>query len=178
MGRSTGVFSTDYRRHFSVVGSAVRAVVRACGQAVKRESGAPRLQKSPAPRSHLSVLKWVPISGFRRTLRGVISASGHETRQTAHYGTETTLTIQMLNGWPSDLAQLPLFFTKRQWAMLRGVSEKTIERELGDGTGAPFVRLGRKTLFRREAALGWLREHEVASTAEARRNARQRENAA
>lgn len=88
------------------------------------------------------------------------------------------MTIQILNGWPSDLAQLPLFFTKRQWATLRGVSEKSIERELADGTGAPFVRLGRKTLFRREAALSWLQAREVSSVAEARRNARRREAAA
>lgn len=79
--------------------------------------------------------------------------------------------------WPTEIDSIPLYFSKSDWARLRGVSERTIEREMDAGTGAPFVRIGRRTLIAREAALAWLKSQEVASAAEARVRERDRRSA-
>lgn len=52
------------------------------------------------------------------------------------------------------------YLTPEQLAELLQVSEKTLRRWRNEGTGPPFVRIGRIIRYRKRAALAWLRDQE------------------
>jgi hypothetical protein len=71
---------------------------------------------------------------------------------------------------PSQPAGLPLYLTPQQWAALRGgASLRQLEVERQRGTGAPFIKAGRRILYRRETCLEWLNSQEFISTAAVRK---------
>ena len=46
--------------------------------------------------------------------------------------------------------------TEREYAELRGVSVRTIQRERAARRGPPFIKLGKKVYYRKAAIEGWL----------------------
>ena len=46
-------------------------------------------------------------------------------------------------------------------------SPRTLERKRWDGTGPPFLKIGRKILYDREDLLAWARSHRRTSTSDA-----------
>ena len=64
------------------------------------------------------------------------------------------------------------YLTKAQLAEQLGRSVRTLDRMALSGDGPPRTKIGRTTLYRREAVLDWLRSQEVPA---ARRNSRRRE---
>lgn len=61
---------------------------------------------------------------------------------------------------PTQPPILADFLTREQLALELGRSTRTVDRMELDGTGPPFVRLGRRRLFRRESVLRWLTARE------------------
>ena len=53
------------------------------------------------------------------------------------------------------------YLTKRELAEQLGMSVRTVDRMALNGEGPPPTRIGRKTLYRRDAVLEWLREREA-----------------
>lgn len=74
---------------------------------------------------------------------------------------------------PMSLEALPLLLTPSQLAALLGRSERTLERERGDGVGIPFVKYGNRVYYFRDVVIASLRERMYVSTAEAKRAARE-----
>lgn len=64
------------------------------------------------------------------------------------------------------------YLTKTQLAAQLGRSVRTLDRMASSGDGPPRTKIGRTTLYRREAVLEWLRSREVPA---ARLNSRRRE---
>lgn len=64
---------------------------------------------------------------------------------------------------------LPLVLTAQALAALTGRSVRTIERDRTAGTGVPFVKIGRRILYRRDDVLAFLARRVFTSTAAARR---------
>jgi excisionase family DNA binding protein len=53
-------------------------------------------------------------------------------------------------------------------ALQLGISERTLERKRGDGTGPTFVKVGRAVRYRESDVEKWLESRAVRSTSEAR----------
>ena len=76
---------------------------------------------------------------------------------------------------PRLLAQTPRtseaynLLSTRQLAKLLGVSPRKLERDRQDGTGVPFVKIGRRSLYRHVDVEAFLEALRFTSTAEARR---------
>ena len=62
--------------------------------------------------------------------------------------------------------------TQTYLADLFEVSERKLERDRHEGTGIPFVKIGRRVLYRREDVLEYLKANRFTSTAEAPRSER------
>jgi excisionase family DNA binding protein len=58
--------------------------------------------------------------------------------------------------------------TSEQTAKLLGLSEPTLQRMRTDGSGPPFVKLGRRVLYSPARLMEWLAQRTVTSTADAR----------
>lgn len=58
---------------------------------------------------------------------------------------------------PRRADELPDLITVEEWGEYTGVSIPTLARQRMEGTGAPFIRLGlRSVRYPREKALAWL----------------------
>jgi hypothetical protein len=55
--------------------------------------------------------------------------------------------------WPSDPNSLPFMLTENQVAELEGRSPRTLQRERVTGTGCPFVKIGKRIFYARDAVL-------------------------
>jgi hypothetical protein len=64
---------------------------------------------------------------------------------------------------------LSLVLTPQALADLTGRSVRTLERDRLAGSGVPFVKIGRRILYRRDDVLAFLARRTFTSTAEARR---------
>ena len=64
---------------------------------------------------------------------------------------------------------LPPLLTQAYLAEVLFVSERKLERDRHEGTGIPFVKIGRRVLYRREDVLMYLEANRFTSTAEAKR---------
>ena len=53
------------------------------------------------------------------------------------------------------------YMTEKEYAELRGVCVRTIQRERIAGKGAPFIKLGRFVCYRRASVDRWLLDQEV-----------------
>ena len=53
------------------------------------------------------------------------------------------------------------YLTKRELAEQLGMSVRTLDRMALNGDGPPLTRIGRTTLYRRDAVLKWLRDLEA-----------------
>lgn len=51
---------------------------------------------------------------------------------------------------------LPDLIPIQMWSEYTGLSVPTLARQRADGTGAPFVRIGRSVRYKRDRALAWL----------------------
>jgi excisionase family DNA binding protein len=60
-----------------------------------------------------------------------------------------------------------MLLTQTELAELIRVSERTLERWRVQGDGVPFVKLGRRVLYRRTDVEEWIASHVVSSTSEA-----------
>lgn len=58
--------------------------------------------------------------------------------------------------------------TTAQLAQLLGVSQRKLERDRQDGTGAPFIKIGRRVLYRRSDVEAHLEARLFCCTAEAK----------
>jgi hypothetical protein len=76
----------------------------------------------------------------RRTTLAAISQADHATR----------------GQWPADPSLLPYFLNEHQLAHLLGKSVRTLERHRHKGTSVPYIALGRKVLYPRDAVLEYL----------------------
>lgn len=56
-----------------------------------------------------------------------------------------------------------------QLALILGVSARKLERDRQDGTGIPFIRMGRRVLYRLVDVESYVEAQRFTSTAEARR---------
>jgi excisionase family DNA binding protein len=72
-----------------------------------------------------------------------------------------------LLGRPND--PLPTFLSTRQLSALLGISTRKLERDRQDGTGLPFVKLGRRVLYPSTEIEAYVAAQLFVSTAEARR---------
>lgn len=63
----------------------------------------------------------------------------------------------------------PTFLSTRQCSALLGISIRKLERDRQDGTGLPFVKLGRRVLYRSIEIEAYVAAQLFMSTAEARR---------
>jgi Helix-turn-helix domain len=69
----------------------------------------------------------------------------------------------------SEAHQLgPNLLTQADLADLFGISQRKLERDRHIGAGIPFVKVGRRVLYRREDILAFLEENRFVSTAEAK----------
>jgi excisionase family DNA binding protein len=59
--------------------------------------------------------------------------------------------------------------TQREAACVLRLSERTLERSRVTGFGPPFVKAGRRVLYRREDLDAWVASRVVASTSESAR---------
>jgi hypothetical protein len=72
-----------------------------------------------------------------------------------------------------DSAPPSIFLPPVYLAAVRDCSESTLARDRSLGRGCPFVRLGKRVLYRKVDILKWLEEHQpVCPTAEARLQAK------
>jgi hypothetical protein len=55
---------------------------------------------------------------------------------------------------------LPNLLTESDYAIMRGVSIRTIQRERALRTGAPFIKLGKSVFYRKAAIEAWVMSHE------------------
>ena len=70
---------------------------------------------------------------------------------------------------PTEINQFgPSLITQSDLADLFGISQRKLERDRHVGTGIPFVKVGRRVLYRREDILAFLEENRFVSTAEAK----------
>jgi phage terminase Nu1 subunit (DNA packaging protein) len=53
------------------------------------------------------------------------------------------------------------YFTPAQWAVELGTSIRTLDRWELRRIGPPCTRIGRKSFYRRDAVIAWLREREA-----------------
>lgn len=67
---------------------------------------------------------------------------------------QPTLTAITARGeWPADVAVLPIFLTQQQYAHLRGVTVRALQRERRLGKSIPFKKQGKQVLYAREDVL-------------------------
>lgn len=59
------------------------------------------------------------------------------------------------------------YLTPRQFARLVGVSESTLAKQRMRGDGPPYVKIGRRVCYSRNAGLAWVGEHTRRSTSDA-----------
>ena len=64
--------------------------------------------------------------------------------------------------WPSAEADLPLFLTQHQYAHLRGVTVRLLQRERRLGTSIPFVKDGKNILYAKADVLARYRVAQAA----------------
>ena len=57
--------------------------------------------------------------------------------------------------WPKAAGDLPLLLSQREFAHLRAVSPRTLQRERRQGSPVPFRRLGRRVLYPRAGVLAF-----------------------
>jgi len=57
--------------------------------------------------------------------------------------------------------QFPPFLTRKEAARLLGLRPKTLANWASSGMGPPFLRLGRRVLYRSQDLLEWLKAHAV-----------------
>jgi hypothetical protein len=55
--------------------------------------------------------------------------------------------------WPADVSVLPIFLTQQQYAHLRGVTVRALQRERRLGKSIPFKKQGKLVLYAREDVL-------------------------
>jgi excisionase family DNA binding protein len=68
----------------------------------------------------------------------------------------------------SETDQLhPILITQSDLASLLGISKRKLERDRHIGIGIPFVKVGRRVLYRREDVLKFLEKNRFSSTAQA-----------
>ena len=68
---------------------------------------------------------------------------------------------------PATLAHADGLLTEEQLAQELHVSPRTLQRQRQEGWGIPFIRFGRRVLYRRSDAHAYLAEHIFTSTAAA-----------
>jgi excisionase family DNA binding protein len=74
--------------------------------------------------------------------------------------------------------ELPFLLTPKQLATLLNVTERTLERQRAEGSGAiPFVKNGRRVYYPRQHVCEYLGNRVFTNTAEAKRAARLRKAA-
>jgi len=91
----------------------------------------------------------------------------HTDPQTIDFGTREPYAQ---NQWPADVGDLPAYMLPPQLADLLGLSLRTLERHRHEGTGIPFLKIGRRILYARDDVIAALGAHRYASTAEAKRD--------
>ena len=91
------------------------------------------------------------------------------TRITANGGPYTPLTEPDGN---VALGKIPVLLTPGQLATLLGVSERKLEHDRHRGTGIPFVKYGRRVVYRGLDVHAYLAANVFSSTAEAKRSVR------
>jgi excisionase family DNA binding protein len=69
----------------------------------------------------------------------------------------------------SEVETASLLLSARQLAELLGVSLRKLERDRQDGTGVPYIKFGRRVLYRGADVEAYLEAQRFTSTAEARR---------
>lgn len=75
----------------------------------------------------------------------------------------TPFTSMIARGeWPSAESDLPIFLTQHQYAHLRGVTVRTLQRERALGTSIPFVRHGNNIMYARADVLARYRVAQAA----------------
>jgi excisionase family DNA binding protein len=87
--------------------------------------------------------------------------------------TDSTLDASTTSHTPGGLRPL---MTQTYLAEVLVVSERKLERDRHEGTGIPFVKIGRRVLYRREDVLMYLEANRFTSTAEAKRTTLQTPN--
>jgi hypothetical protein len=75
---------------------------------------------------------------------------------------------------PNNEVNLPFLLTPQQLAKLRGTSTRTLERERCNGLGVPFVKWGRRVLYRKQDVLKFINEQTFTSTSAAKIALRQK----
>lgn len=55
--------------------------------------------------------------------------------------------------WPRSAADIPIFLTQQQYAHLRGVTVRALQRERRLGKSIPFKKQGKQVLYAREDVL-------------------------
>ena len=80
--------------------------------------------------------------------------------------TDSSLDASTTSHAPDGLQPLN---TQPHLAEVLFVSERKLERDRHEGTGIPFVKIGRRVLYRREDVLEYLMANRFTSTAEAKR---------
>jgi predicted DNA-binding transcriptional regulator AlpA len=63
---------------------------------------------------------------------------------------------------------MEVFLNQRETAEILRLSERTLERHRLSGEGPPFVKLGRRVVYRRSDIEAWTRANTRRSTSEAR----------
>jgi hypothetical protein len=75
----------------------------------------------------------------------------------------TPFTEKIARGeWPSSESDLPIFLTQHQYAHLRGVTVRLLQRERRLGTSIPFVKDGNNILYARADVLARYRVAQAA----------------
>ena len=69
----------------------------------------------------------------------------------------------------ASTATCAVWLSQRQLAELLGLSERTLERMRGEGSGPPFSKAGRRVLYRMDDIELWLKQRSYINTAEAKR---------
>lgn len=62
----------------------------------------------------------------------------------------------MITTAPTRAEDLPDLIPAERWAEYTGLSIPTLARQRMEGTGAPFIRIGRSVRYPRARALAWL----------------------
>jgi hypothetical protein len=74
---------------------------------------------------------------------------------------------------PMSIEELPVLLTPAQLAAFLSRSERTLERDRGEGDGIPFVKYRNSIYYFRDEVIASLRKRVYMSTAEAKRAAKE-----
>ena len=72
------------------------------------------------------------------------------TKPRAGNGSCSLMAFSSRGEWPSKITDLPLFLTQQQYAHLRGITVRALQRERRLGKSIPFKKRGKQVLYARK----------------------------